>query len=74
MDKNHLKHLISMLQETCRSQESLQGGTVRKGRGLGRERHGQRDRKRVDGSLRKEPAKESLLPRRELREEPDPPA
>lgn len=31
MDKNHLKHLISMLQETHRSQESLQGGTVRKG-------------------------------------------
>ena len=35
MDKNHLKHLISMLQETHRSQESLQGGTVRKGRGWG---------------------------------------
>lgn len=32
MDKKHLKHLISMLQEVHRSQESLQVGSVRKGR------------------------------------------
>ena len=69
MDKNHLKHLISMLQDTRRSQESLQGGG---GERVGVETHGQREREWTVHSGRNRQS--GSLPRWELREEPDPPA
>lgn len=65
MDKNHLKHLISMLQEVHSSQESPQVGSIRKGRwrksGRGERRKKGDRKKRVDDARPKDSVT-TLLP------------